>query len=90
MDVAVIVEWIVTFSHPDYYRRLWSLTRSARPLILKQGARGLIYGLGNITAGGDLHPALKLHNESSIAGIACQFLPWAKISLPMLCHSMLL
>ena len=63
-----------TFYHPDYHRRLWALTRilhrrlsgmNFQPVI-GASARGLV-GLGflqkprRITAGGDFHPAPKIH-----------------------------
>ncbi len=46
--------------HPDYHRRLWSLTRSADPAVCTTGARGLLPEIRTITAGGEFHPALRI------------------------------
>ena len=48
--------------HPDYHRRLRNHTESADPALVetKAGARGLVQNIA-ITAGGELHPALRTH-----------------------------
>jgi hypothetical protein len=51
--------------HPDFYRRLWPLTRSADLLYRKKGA---LAGFPNMrdTAGGELHPALRISSFGSL------------------------
>jgi hypothetical protein len=46
---------------PDYYRRLWHLTRSA-DLLITRSAGGLPDRFDRDTAGGDFHPALSTGN----------------------------
>ena len=54
-------------SHPDYHRRLWTSTRSARPhtfikakVVSARGLSSATRELRETTAGGEFHPALRI------------------------------
>ena len=61
-----------TFSHPDYNRRLWILTRSTLGCdkLCSVGLTGLAHEPFKCpTAGGELHPAPKISNVDGIASV---------------------
>jgi hypothetical protein len=51
-------DFLHSFFHPDFNRRLWIFTKSA-DLYLKERALAGSFTLSKNTAGGELHPALK-------------------------------
>ncbi len=51
----------VVLSHPDFDRRPWIFTRSADPALADRRSRAFSY-YSEITAGGELHPALRTIN----------------------------
>ena len=58
------------FSHPDYDRRLWHLTRSADPGVLVDAGRSRACHIAWLTAGGELHPALKTYCLSCLSRLS--------------------
>jgi len=51
-------------SHPDYDRRLWIRTRSARPCTHAMQALAGFFMQHEVTAGGEFHPALRIIDRS--------------------------
>ena len=79
------------FFHPDYNRRLWLFTKSADLSLKKKRSRAVCH-TGKITAGGELHPALKIirlkvnvgSDKSQWVHRALQVIKWS-FTMPTAC-----